>query len=546
MNNFYKLRQPITKWGISSLVLTIVLLSPIIMIILQLFSPPNENWYHIQEFLLKNYISNTLFIVVFTALSTAFLGLSSAWLLVYYDFPFRKFFKWALILPLSIPPYIGAFTYHGIMNYTGIIQTTLRNEFGMIVNQKYFDIMNIPGAIFIFTMFLYPYVFIITSSYLQRQSASLIENARLLGSSSFEIFFRIIVPISRAAIIGGVSLVSLEVLNDYGVVKYYGIQTFSTAIFQTWFGMADLPSAVKLAGILMVFVIFFIGIEKFSRGRKKYSFSTTKVRPIQPRPLSPLKRNLVLLYFFIIFSLSFLIPFIQLFQWMLMTVTEVVNIEFFTLAWNSIMVAVIASFFIILIALVIANFTRLTDGVFSKLISKLSMLGYSVPGAVLSIGVLTLFITLDYWLANFYRIVGYERTLVLSLSVIMLICAYIIRFLAIGYNSIEAGFERVGRSYTEASRTLGMGLMETFFKVDIPLIKGAIIGGFILVFVDIMKELTLTLILQPFNFYTLATKAYQYASDEMIHEASLPSLIIITISGLSIYMFHRISERSPN
>ena len=203
-----------------------------------------------------------------------------AWFIAAYDFPFKKFFKWGMILPLAIPPYIGAYTYHGILNYTGIIQSTLRNSFAIEVNQKYFNIMTIPGAIFIFTSFLFPYVFIITRSFLERQSASLVENARLLGRNSFEIFFRIVLPISRGAIIGGVSLVILEVLNDYGVVKYFGIPTFSSAIFQTWFGMGDIGSAIKLSIILMSFVIIILMLEKLLRGRKKFSFTNSKIRPL--------------------------------------------------------------------------------------------------------------------------------------------------------------------------------------------------------------------------------------------------------------------------
>lgn len=540
------LKIHLNSWALLSLLFVAIILLPNLSIFTQLFSEPNDNWYHIKEFLLNDYIRNTLTLVIFTGLFTILIGISTAWLISAYDFPMRSFFKWALILPLAIPPYIGAYTYHGILNYTGVIQTTLRNSFDITVNQKYFDIMTMHGAVFIFTMFLYPYVYIITRSFLEKQAASLVENARILGSSSFQIFFRVVLPLSRTAVIGGVSLVILEVLNDFGVVKYYGIQTFSTAIFQAWFGMGDHDSAVRLAGLLMTIVIVILVLEKLLRGRKRFSFSTSKVRPLQPLKLIGVKKWSMFAYFFAIFLFAFIIPFAQLIHWTFMTYELIISRDFYRLVWNSVLVAVIASSLIIVIALIIGNFTRLSDSILSKVFSKVTILGYSIPGAVIAIGIITVFIALDKRMIHIYEFLGYETKLVLSMSISMLISAYVIRFLAIGYNSIESGFEKVGRSFTEASRLLGLSVTQTFIKVDIRMIKGAVLGGFILVFVDILKELPLTLILQPFNFYTLATKAFQYASDEMIHEAALASVLIIMISGLSIFFFHKVLEKEPS
>ncbi|WP_174731709.1 ABC transporter permease [Mesobacillus harenae] len=534
------------SWAILTFVFVLLILLPNLSVFAQLFTEPNENWYHIKEYLLKSYVINSLTLVFFTALFTILIGVSLAWFVSAFEFPLKNFFKWGMVLPLSIPPYIGAYTYHGILNYTGVIQSELRNSFDISVEQKYFDIMTMPGAIFIFTMFLFPYVYIITKSFLEKQAASLVENARLLGSNSFEIFYRVIIPISRTAIIGGVSLVILEVLNDYGVVKYFGIQTFSTAIFQAWFGMGDHGSAVRLAGILMSIVIVILVLEKLFRGRRKYSFSTSKVRPIQKLKLTGIKGFGMSAYFFIVFSFAFLIPLAQLALWAFMTYDIIFTEEFYQLVWNSVFVALIAAILIVVAALIIGNYTRLSNGRIAKAASKVTILGYSMPGAVIAIGVITIFIGLDRKLFPVYEAIGLQPTLILSLSISMLIFAYVIRFLAIGYNSIESGFDKVGQSFTEASRTLGMSVTQSFFKVDLKMIKGAVAGGFILVFVDILKELPLTLILQPFNFYTLATKAFQYASDEMIQEASIPSLFIIMISGLSIFLFHKILEKEPS
>lgn len=540
------LKRQVNLWSVSSFLLILTIALPSFFVIIELFSQPNENWEHIQQYVLKDYLLNTIIILLFTGILTALIGTTLAWFISAYQFPLRNFFRWALILPLAIPAYIGAYTYHGMVNYTGIIQSTLRNTFGIQVNQQYFDIMNIPGAIFIFTLFLYPYVYTITRSFLTKQSASMIENARLLGRSAWTILIRIILPISRSAIVGGVSLVGLEVLNDYGVVKYFGIQTLTTAVFQTWFAMGDLNTAIKLSGTLMTAVLFILVLERIIRGRKKFSYTTTKVRPLQPIQLRGWKAWMVFMYCLTIFGLAFFIPLIQLIDWMLLTYQEVISSEFIQLIWNSLFVALIATLIILISSLIIANFTRLNHGFFSQLFSKIVVLGYSIPGAVIAIAVITLFISLDKQLFAIYQAMGLNPSLLLSTSLVVLIFAYVIRFLAIGYNSIESGFMKMGNSYTEASRILGMSLTKSFFKVDLPLIRSAIFSGGILAFVDILKELPLTLLLQPFNFYTLSTKAFQFAKDEMIHEAALASILIIIISSTSIFLFHKLFEKETS
>lgn len=544
--NWYALKRQLNGWAILSFIALVFIVLPGVVVLVELFAPVNENWQHIREYLLPTYVRNTLFIMLATGLLTTVIGTSLAWFVTVYDFPFRRFFKWALILPLAIPPYIGAYTYHGILNYTGVIQTTLRNEFGITVDQTYFNIMTIQGTVFIFTLFLYPYIYTITRAFLHNQSSSMIENARILGRGSWDIFFTVVIPISRVAIIGGVSLVLMEVLNDYGVVKYFGIQTFSTAIFSTWFGMKDTSSALKLAGTLMILVIAILTMERLVRGRKQFSYATTKVKPLKPRQLTGWHRYAVFGYVATIFAVAFLIPFVQLVAWTVLTFEQVFTAEFFRLVWNTVSVAFIATMIILVFALIIANYTRLFPSNMTRVISKVTTLGYSIPGAAIAIAVITLFLLLDEWVLNVALALDLGQTFVFRTTLIMLIFAYVIRFLAIGYNSIESGFEKVGKSFTEASRMLGWGTVQTFFRVDIPMIKGAIMSAFILVFIDIMKELPLTLFLQPFNFSTLATQAFKYVSDEKIHEAALASIVIVLMSGLLIFVFHKVLDKEAD
>ena len=531
-------------WAILSTLFILMIVIPNINVIAHLFSEPNENWYHIKEFLLKDYMINTLVICIFTGLLTMILGTSLAWLISAYDFPMRKFFRWALILPLSIPPYIAAYTYAGMLSYTGFIQTFLRNNLNTEINQKYFDIMSIPGAIFIFTIFLLPYVYMVVRSYLEKQSASLIENARLLGENAIGVFFRVVIPISRIVIVSGVTLVILEVLSDYGVVSYFGISTFSTAIFKSWFSMSDVTSAIRLAAILLIAVFTVMNVEKLSRRRKKYSSTNTKMRPLSRKKLNKFYGILAFLYCAVILSLGFIIPTVQLLKWALMSYSKVLNLDFLTLIYNSLWVAVVSSLLIVIMSVIVANYTRINDNVLSKLYSKLTLLGYSIPGAVIAITMVIFFVDLDNSLGWLYKMFNPNApTLVLSMSLVMLIFAYLVRFLAVGYQGIEGGFEKVGKKFYEASRTLGYSRTKTFLLIDLPMIAPSILAAFSLVFVDIVKELPLALLLRPFNFHTLSTKVFEYANDEMIIEASIPSLIIILLSFMTILVLYKMLDK---
>ena len=292
----------------------------------------------------------------------------------------------------------------------------------------------------------------------------------------------------------------------------------------------------------MMFIVGMMIIERLLRMRQRYHLSN-KSRPLVPKKLQGISAVAVFIYCSVVFLLGFLIPFIQLLSWAKLTVNKVWGTEFFTLLYQTISVAAISTGIILILAVIVANVSR-SKTAFSFVLSKWVTSGYSIPGAIIAIGVLAVFIQLDEKLAPIYSMMGLGNApLILSLSMAMLVVGYTIRFMATGYNAIEVGYEKIGTKYTEASRLLGNGVTKTFFKVDLPLIKGAVLSGFILTFVEICKELPLVLLLRPFNFETLATKTYQYAKDEMIHEASIPSLMIIGLSALSVIVFHMIDKR---
>lgn len=530
-------------WLIASLIGAAGILLPILYVLSSLIKPANDNWIRVKQYLLADYVIGSAKLVIFTGFFTTLIGFSLAWLVVGYSFPLRRFFRWALILPLAVPPYIAAYTYSTMTSYTGIIQSTLRNRYDISIPPGTIEVMSTRGAIFILTLFLFPYVYMITSTFLEKQSASYIENAVLLGRKRFSLFAKVVLPISRPAIIAGLMLVVFEVLSDYGVASYFGVQTLSIAIFQTWFGMYDVDSAMRLAAWLMIVVIGIFVIERFLRRNRQFHSTTSQNKPLKPQKLQGAAAVAATSVCAFIFALAFLLPIAQIVMWTVWTYRKVWRADYLDLILNSLTGATLGTLMIIVLALLSARACRMLTSSFAYTISRLMTAGYTIPGAIIAIGVLAVFITLDHRLSGFYGWIGWGTgSLMLSMSLLMLVTGYIIRFMATGYNAIESGYEKIPRTYSEASRLLGRGHVGTFFKVELPLLRGAVFTGFVLTFVEIIKELPLTLLLRPFNYDTLATRTYQFAIDERIYEAALPSLLLISISLISILFIHKIGK----
>ncbi|ALS29805.1 ABC transporter permease [Paenibacillus sp. 32O-W] len=539
------IRRRMNGWTISSLIVAAAILLPVFFILVSLAQGPGENWSHIKQYVLKDAVMQSAWLALLTGLFTTGLGVGLAWLTAAYDFPLSRLFRWAFALPLAIPPYIAAYTYSAMLGYTGVVQTTLRNTFGLQLSQGWFNIMSVQGAVFIFTMFLFPYVYLIARAFLESQTGAYVENARLLGRGPWSVFWLVVLPISRPAIAGGVILVCFEVLGDYGVVSYFGISTISTAIFKTWFGMYDIASASRLAAWLMIGVLGLFLLERQLRRQRRYSATTGKSRPLVRRRLRGAGGAAACMFGAVVMLVSFVIPVAQLVVWATWTADEVWHEGFYRIIGDTVAVAIVPTALTMVAAAIVAVSVRQFGGIFGYMLAKAVTAGYSIPGAIIAIGVLAVFIKLDGWLAPVYaalRLGTGEAPLVLSLSIVMLVAAYVVRFMATGYNALEAGFEKIGPQYAEASRLLGRGRTQTFLRVELPLLKGALLSGTVLTFVEIVKELPLALLLRPFNFQTLATKTYQYASDERIHEASVPALCIVVVSLASVYLLNRIER----
>ncbi|PSL03465.1 ABC transporter permease [Cecembia rubra] len=530
------------KWTGYSLLILLLVATPLITILIKLFDSPGGSWSHIANTLLFGYFQNTIFLLLGVAALTFLLGVSTAWLVSNYEFPGRKYFEWLLILPLGFPGYIMAYTYVGILDYTGPIQVFLRNTFDIHFKGSLIDIMNLPGAIFILSITLFPYVFLITRSSFLQQSKTLQEASFLLGANRLKTFIKVALPMARPAIVAGIALASMEVLNDYGTVKYFGVNTFTTGIFRAWFSMGDSNTAIYLAAILMVFVFVILFLESIQRGNRQYAAVNGLQKPTARIHPTIGKKILYSGICLSIFLLSFFIPFLQLLNWVSMTWDKVVNKDFFLLIYRSFGLAAVSGLLIVVFSVIMLYALRLSPFKWVKNITKVATLGYAIPGAVIAVGIMIPFIGLDKWI---YGTLFSSKTagLFFSGTLFALVFAYIVRFMAVGYNPVEAGFQKIGIHVNEASRLLGIRSTKTLWKIDLPLIKTSLVSGIILVFVDVLKELPLTLILRPFNYQTLATKAFDMATNEMIAESSNAALIIILTGIIPIIFLNKLIEK---
>jgi iron(III) transport system permease protein len=527
------------KWSGYSLLILLLVATPLFTIFIKLFESPGGSWPHIANNLLFGYFQNTILLLFGVALLTFLLGVSTAWLVSNYEFPGRKYFEWLLILPLGFPGYIMAYTYVGILDYTGPLQVFLRNTFDINFKGSVIDIMNLPGAIFILSITLFPYVFLISRSSFIQQSKTLQEASYLLGTNRLKTFFKVALPMARPAIVAGIALASMEVLNDYGTVKYFGVNTFTTGIFRAWFSLGDSSTAIYLAAILMVFVFVILYLESLQRGQRRFSSVHGTQRPTVRLHPSIGKKLVYSAICLVIFLLSFLFPLLQLLHWVSMTYHKVVNQDFFLLIYRSFALAAVSGIIIVFFSIVLLYALRLSPFKWIKNITKIATLGYAIPGAVIAIGIMIPFIGLDKWI---YGTLLSSKTagLFFSGTLFALVFAYIVRFMAVGYNPVEAGFQKIGIHVNEASRLLGTRSTKTLWKIDLPLIKTSLVSGIILVFVDVLKELPLTLILRPFNYQTLATKAFDMATNEMIAESANAALIIILTGIIPIIFLNRL------
>ncbi|TVP56582.1 MAG: iron ABC transporter permease [Gemmatimonadales bacterium] len=540
-----RFRVTLTPWTVATLVVVALVLLPLASILIGVLQGGSETWDHLASTVLGLYIWNSVILVFWVGGLTLLLGISTAWLVTTCRFPGQRIFAWALILPLAIPTYIIAFTYAEILSHTGPVQQLLQLVFAQEQTVRLrTGLMSVGGAGVMMALVLYPYVYLITRTSFHKQSGGILESSRILGKSPWQTFLKVALPMARPAVVAGVTLVLMEVLNEYGAVKYFGVSTFTTGIFRAWFSLGDGPAAIRLSACLLVLVFILILAERAQRGRARFDGGSRTFRPVVPYELSGWKAAGAFGVCMVPVTLGFILPILQLLAWAWQVAPEALDRRFLTLALNSFGLASGAALLAVLVAILIAYSVRLTPTPLLSLASRASSLGYSIPGAVIAVGVMVPFLWIDRRLAPLLSgLTGSPVGLLLTGTVAALVFAYVVRFLAVALNPVDSGFTRVCGNLDETSRSLGAPPMKTLFRVDLPLLKGTLVSAGLLVFVDVLKELPLTLILRPFDFDTLATRAFQLASDEQVARSALPALLIVAVGVIPVILLSRIIAR---
>jgi len=516
------------KLTISSIFLTLLICTPAFILISNIFFH-SKNWEHLVDTVLWEYISNSLYIMFGVAIITFILGFTTAYLTSLFTFASSKFFHYALILPFAMPTYIVSYIYGGMFDITGTVTSFILKLTGKTLNEIYFfDIMSIKGAILVMSLVLYPYVYLVSKTYLKLESASVINASKTMGLSSFQIFYKVIIPISRPAIIAGVILAVMEAVADFGVMDYYGVSTFITGIFRAWLGMGSVEDASKLASMLMFFIFLIIFLERFQRRNKRYKSSGKDFRPIMKEKLTGFKSVLAFFACFIPFFLGFLLPFTQMSYWFYISYESVIDKDFLIILYQTIGLGIFDSVFITLLAFIIVYNVRVYKNKISDSLVQISKFGYSIPGAVVAVGIL-----------SFFSIIHKGSNILLIGSLVAVIFGYLVRFIAISINSYEAGFSKIPLSYDDACKTMNISSFFTLAKVIFPLLKGSFMTSFILVFIEVIKELPLTMVLRPFNFDTLPVLSYELVNQAQNVESSVPAMFIVLFSIVSVLILAR-------
>jgi iron(III) transport system permease protein len=519
-----------------------ILAIPLAVIGVGVLEPAGATWTHLSRTVLPDYLLHSAVLLGGVGILALLMGVSTAWLVASCDFPGRRVFEWALILPLAVPAYVAAYTYAGMFDVAGPVQLLIRSIVPSLSNAFiHLDVKRIETVIVIFALVLYPYVYLITRASFARQSRTVLEASRTLGCTATATFFRVALPLARPAIAAGLTLVLLEVLNDYGAVHYYGVTTFTTGIFRAWLSLGDLTSAIRLSAFLLFFVFLLLSLERAQRGRARYDDRVETFRPTTRATLRGGRAVAAVVVCAVPIVFGFLVPVLQLSYWGSRTGPHVLDVEFVRLVLNSFGVASGAALLCVVVALILAYAVRVTRLGWVRVVSRIAVLGYSVPGAVIAVGVLIPFAWMDRSIDSAAR-AGFSVStgLLLSGTLVALIFAYVVRFMAVGLTPVESGFTRICGNLDDAARTLGAGPWRTLRSVALPLLSGTLLAALILVFVDTLKELPLTLILRPFNFDTLATTAFQLARDEQIAESAPAALLIVATSIVPIILLSRV------
>ena len=525
-------------WKSTSYILIILLLTPIVMLILYSFQNNFETWSHLFNTKLSLYFFNTFYLMLGVGSFSIVLGVSCAWIVTKYKFFLSNYIEWALLLPAAIPAYIVAYCYTDLLEYGGIIQTVLRDIFDWRSSKEYYfpNIRSMTGAILILSFALYPYIYFITKVAFRSTPKSLLDVAKIHGKSGF---WYVSLPLARPAIIAGLSLVLMETISDFGTVEFLAVETVTLGIFNLWLGMNNFSAASQLSILAFTFIIVLLGIELSARKNQKFNDPSGSSFENKFDPIN-FKKNIILFCICLLPILfGFLIPLLILVNLSLQSFDHENFYTFLEITINSVSISFFGAFLTILFSFIIVVAVRYHGGKKFAFLSTLAGSGYAFPGVILALGT-TFFLSLvqDSFNALFITYnINWNLTIIGTFTA--LLYTYICRFNAIGIGYINSGIQRISPNLLEAGRLQGVSFEKSLFKIIFPLIRPSILTGFLIVFVDIFKELPVTLLLRPFNFETLATYVYQYAKEEMLEQCALAALLIIIIGVIPIIVLNK-------
>ncbi|MFL2934470.1 MAG: ABC transporter permease [Thalassobaculaceae bacterium] len=533
--------EPNRNWLIASVLIAIIITSPIIAIIWIAISPEENVWLHLATSVLPTYIFNSVVLMLGVGTFVAIMGTGTAWLVAMCEFPGAKIFAWALILPMAMPAYVVAYVYTDFLEFAGPVQTSLRMLFSWTTSSDYWfpQIRSLGGAITVLSLVLYPYVYALTRASFLEQSISTLEAGRVLGLTGAQNFFYTSLPLARPAIVVGVTLCLMETLSDFGTVDYFAVRTLTVGIFDVWFGMENRGGAAQIALVLLSFIIILIWLERSSRKRQRFH-NSSKNQSMKKIKLKGWRSSLAIVSCLVPIVTGFVLPGAILFYHALNNIEGFYSTKYIEYAGNSFTMAGSATLIIVLTGIFLAYAARICPNLLVKIAVRVASIGYAIPGAALAIGILISIGAIDSVFTKTAKLTfGFSANVLIGGGLAALLFGYTTRFLAIALGSAEAGLSKVTYNMDMAARTLGSGPRSTLFSVHAPLIRSSIISGSVLVFVDIMKELPATLILRPFNFETLATFVYQYASDELLNECAPAALTIVLAGLLPVLLLNR-------
>ena len=530
--------------GSSALVIAVALSLPVLVVVAFVFGGDTEVWRHLRATVLDDYILNSLLLMLGVGACVLVLGVPTAWLTSTCEFPGRRWFTWALLLPLAVPAYIVAYTYTGLLDFAGPVQTALRSWTGLGYGEYwFFEIRSLPGAILMLGLVLYPYVYLLTHAAFLEQSASTLDVCRTLGCNRTQAFWRLAVPLARPAIVTGLTLALMETLADYGTVQFFGVATFTTGIFRTFYGFGDFAAAAQLATALLGFVALLVLFERYSRRRARFhAVGGPRSRPLRT-PLSGRLAVFAWVACAIPVGLGFVVPAALLLKWSVYDATQL-DLPFARLVWNSFYLAFLAAAIAVALSLLLsyAKRTHRSPAVSGSV--ALVGFGYAVPGAVIALGVIIPLAWLDHRIiALAEALFDVQVGLILSGTLFALLFAYTVRFMAVSLGAVQSGLDNISSDLDDAGRSLGQRPLQVLRRVHVPLMRGSVLTALLIVFVDVLKELPATLMLRPFNFNTLAVRAFELASDERLVDAAPASLTIVLVGLAPVILLSRAISR---